>query len=206
MRAMLLLASRSPQRSALLSLAGCPYALVEHVCDESRITAADPFLLAEARAAAKARTALIDDWRERLEADAAAVLAADTVAVAGGEAIGKPRDDADAIRILERLQGSRHEVVTACCCWRPATEGVGERFAAQRSVTGVRMRPMSRAEIETYVASGESAGRAGAYAYQEHGDRFVARLDGAEDTVIGLHVPAVLRCYRAVTGVPLLGE
>jgi len=67
------------------------------------------------------------------------------------------------------------------------------------------MRPLTEEEIDAYVNSGESDGRAGAYAIQEHGDRFVTELEGSWDTVVGLNLAIVARLYRECTDHPLPG-
>ena len=111
------------------------------------------------------------------------ILAADTsVAAADGEILGKPRDADDARRMLRKLSGTRHFVVTGVA----AAHG-GELISGVAE-TAVVFRELDDAEIEAYVASGEPMGKAGAYAIQEHADGFVVRLEGPWDNVVGLPV------------------
>jgi septum formation protein len=95
--------------------------------------------------------------------------------------------------MLGHLQGTTHTVYTGHCCLRVDSGQPGE--ASRIAMTRVTMKPMSLAEIEAYVASGESDGRAGAYAIQETGDRFVSDLQGGWDTVVGLNVAMSARLY-----------
>jgi len=117
----------------------------------------------------------------------ALVVAADTVVAAEGEVIGKPADRADAVAILSRLSGSRHAVITGVCFIDTATG----REAVTSVTTWVTMRPMSRDEIQAYVDTGEAYGKAGAYAIQETGDRYVERVEGSFTNVVGLPVARV---------------
>lgn len=192
---MLLLASRSPQRATLLERAGIRFRVVASACDEETIHHPDPLVLARERARAKARAAVL------APGDAGAViLGADTVVALGATEFGKPADRADAVRILQALQGTTHDLHTGQCCivvdgdGRPGRECVGVASAR------ITMRPLTLDEIRAYVASGESDGRAGAYAIQETGDRFVTALHGDWDTVVGLHVALVAQLHQELTG------
>ena len=110
------------------------------------------------------------------------VLGADTVVVLDGEVLGKPRDDDHAVRMLSRLVGRTHHVLTGIALtW---TDG---RFLESLFVISeVEMRPASRDEILAYVALGESLDKAGAYALQGGAIRFVTRVVGSRTNVIGL--------------------
>jgi septum formation protein len=202
MAGMLLLASQSPQRRMLLTQAGLAHVCVATADDETLAVPANPQAAAVERAIHKALHADLAAHGAAIAAGSVAVLAADTVVSLRGRLIGKPADRSEAVRILMELQGSRHLVVTAHCVLRPGPSPVQ---AVGLSVAKVSMAPMSPEEIQDYVDSGESDGKAGAYAYQESGDRFVEELEGDPATVIGLHVPTVLRLLREV-GLPQLGE
>jgi septum formation protein len=186
---MILLASRSPQRAALLRAAGLPFEVVPSTCDEAAIIREDPIAQALARARAKVATAVLPAV---LPVDAV-VLGADTLVSAEGHAIGQPVDRADARRLLGRLQGTTHTIVTAHAACRP---GQADTMLDAVDHTTVCMRPMTAAAIAAYVDSGESDGKAGAYALQDGADAFVERIDGARDTVIGLHIACVLDLLR----------
>ena len=122
----------------------------------------------------------------------APILAADTVVVAAGQIRGKPSDDSDAKRMLRLLSGSVHDVLTAIVFISAAGE------AAEVATTRVRFVPMTEDEIEWYVATGEPGGKAGAYAIQGHGARYVDWIEGSWSNVVGLPVAAVYRLLRGV--------
>lgn len=196
-RRVLYLASRSSQRSLLLQRSGIRFVVVDSTCDEETVRFSDPETLALERARAKAAAAVLTPGQR---ADGpAVVLGADTVVALGAQVFGKPSDDADAARILGRLQGTTHTVYTGHCCRR--VDGGRRQEAVQVAKTQVTMRTMSPQDIAAYVASGESAGRAGAYAIQETADRFVTELRGSWDTVVGLNVAMTAGLYRDCTGV-----
>ena len=121
------------------------------------------------------------------------VLGADTVVVLKDKIIGKPADEADAQRILSELSGSEHRVVTGLALVDAAT---GRRLL-DHETTHIRMRRMTPAEIQAYVASGEGLGKAGAYALQETGDRYVERIDGSRTNVVGLPMELLERMLKA---------
>ena len=110
------------------------------------------------------------------------ILSADTVVAIGDEIVGKAVDRADARRILRRLSGTRHEVVTSLCLWKlPHDFWIG---ATER--TRLRMRRLTGDEIETYLDSGDWQGKAGAYGVQHVGDRFMEAIQGSFSNVVGL--------------------
>lgn len=185
---MLYLASQSPQRRQLLSDAGIHFQCVASRCDEEAIIVADPRSCAAARARCKAQGAVLD--AVELTANDA-VLGADTIAILDGRMIGKARDHQHARELLQSLQDSSHQVLSSHCLWRPALPDHPALLLEAAAETTVTMRPMSSDEIQAYVDSGESDGRAGAYAIQESGDQFVSRLAGDFDTVVGLHLASV---------------
>lgn len=150
--------------------------------DESSLLAGsrDPAELTRILALAKAEAVV------RLEA-AALVLAADTVVVLDGDILGKPRDPSDAAAMLGRLQGRTHLVMTGVAL----ADGVGGRRETAVEETLVTMRPLSRTEVEAYVASGESMDKAGAYAIQGLGATLVTRVEGCFYNVVGLPLARV---------------
>ena len=179
----------------LLSRAGIAFDVVDSTCDEETVRFPDPRTLALERARAKAAAAVLS--AEQRAVKPAVILGADTVVALGAEIFGKPADRADAVRILSQLQDSSHTIYTGQCCLRVDAGNTYE--ATHVAITHVTMRPMSQLEIADYVASGESDGRAGAYAIQETGDRFVAGIHGAWDTVVGLNVALTARLYLECT-------
>ena len=121
------------------------------------------------------------------------VLGADTIVVLGDEIIGKPADEADARRILSQLSGAEQRVMTGVALVDAAT---GRRWLAH-DVTRLRMRRMTPQEIDAYVAGGEAMGKAGAYAIQETGDRYVEQMDGSMTNVVGLPMELLERMLKA---------
>jgi septum formation protein len=120
------------------------------------------------------------------------VLAADTVVVVDGTILGKPADERDAKRMLRLLSGRNHEVVTGVyLLHRTGVESIVE-------VSTVVFAPLTDAEIDWYVVSGEPFDKAGAYAIQGLASRFVTRIEGSYSNVVGLPVAQVYGlCARA---------
>lgn len=126
----------------------------------------------------------------------AVVLAADTVVVLGDAALGKPRDEGDAIAMLESLEGRAHEVKT-----RFAIGAAGDRQAplfARTVTTEVHFRPLSRDVIERYVRTGEGRDKAGGYAIQGIGGFAVSRIVGSYSNVVGLPVCEVVEALESL--------
>lgn len=183
---MLVLASASLRRRELLERLGVQFEVVTSGADETAPAGMAPDDVACAIARRKALS--VAPSRE------VPVLAADTIVVAAdGEILGKPADAADARRILAKLSGTTHRVVTGVCL---ATER-GTRVATESCSTSVTMRRLTDEEIAAYVASGECFDKAGAYAIQETADRFVTRVDGSFTNVVGLPLELVGRMLAA---------
>ena len=177
-----ILASGSPRRRDLMAAAGIAFEVVPPTLAEPRrSTVPQPVQWAEALAYFKART-IAEQFPGRI------VLGADTLCVHEGQVLGKARDADHAREILGQLSGTRHAVVTGVALCGPQ----GKRVIASET-TGVQMRTMSDAEITAYIDSGEWIGKAGAYAIQETADRYVDRLDGSFDNVVGLPIGLVRR-------------
>ncbi|MBM4039252.1 MAG: septum formation protein Maf, partial [Planctomycetes bacterium] len=181
-RCKLVLASASPRRRELLAQMGYRFEAVAPDVDE----AVDPSLPAERQAEVLAE--------RKAEAVAgrvgkALVLGADTLVACEGRVIGKAADAAQAREFLRLLTSHRHAVITGLCALDTAT---GERQVAH-DTTWVTMQPMSEAELDGYIAGCGWRDKAGAYAIQEGGDRFIERLDGSESNVVGLPVELVAR-------------
>lgn len=179
---MLVLASASPRRRQLLAQLGLRFRVRESAVDESSLRGGfrDPAELTRILALAKAEAIV------RLEAGAV-VLGADTVVVLDGDILGKPRDPSEAAAMLGRLQGRTHRVVTGVAL----AEGANGRRETAAEETLVTMRPLTRPEIEAYVASGEPMDKAGAYAIQGLGAALVTRVEGCFYNVVGLPLARV---------------
>jgi septum formation protein len=175
----LLLASASPRRAELLRAAGFAFDVQPAGADETVHPGELPEPYARRVAQAKAR-AVASAAGPRI------VLAADTIVVAGGEVLGKPVDAGDAARMLRRLAGRRHEVLTAVVLLAP-----GRMPLIHVETTAVEFLPLSEAEIAWYVATGEPADKAGAYGIQGLASRFVSRIEGSYSNVVGLPIARV---------------
>ena len=125
------------------------------------------------------------------------MLGADTEVVLDGTIFGKPKDAADAIRMLTLLSARTHQVLTAVAI------GWEERIVAEISTSAVTMRRLGQDEIERYVATGEPFDKAGAYAVQGRAASFVSRIDGSYSGVMGLPLYETAQALAAI-GFPVL--
>jgi septum formation protein len=177
--ALLVLASASPRRSELLRAAGIRFDVVPADVDERQLEGEDADGYVRRLATEKAsRVAITHPGRP--------ILGADTTVVVDGELLGKPRDTAEAVSMLGRLSGRSHQVLTGVCL---IDAGGGSETAL--ATTTVEFRPLTPAEIDGYVASGEPMDKAGAYAIQGEAGRFVTRIHGPYDNVVGLPVALI---------------
>jgi septum formation protein len=169
------LASASPRRAELLRQIGVRFSTVVTSLDEAPLAGEDPGNYVRRMAIEKASHA-----RTHQLPVGAAVLAADTAVVLEGEIFGKPADKKDALKMMARLSGREHRVLTAVALHAPGTRLVA------LSESSVKMRPISVAEAEAYWNTGEPADKAGAYAIQGLGAIFVEYLQGSYSGVMGL--------------------
>jgi septum formation protein len=176
----LVLASRSPQRRAILEQLGLPFVVVPPRYEELDPPDADPVELVRAHAQGKARSVAG-------EADELPVLGVDTTVVCGGRVYGKAAGPEEAAEMLEALAGATHEVVSGLCLLTPAWEEL------HTETTRVTFRPLTARDIAAYVSSGEWEGRAGAYAIQGRGAALVERIDGDYLNVVGLPAALLVR-------------
>jgi septum formation protein len=175
----LILASGSPRRAALLRQAGIAFEQGPPPgVDETPPLGVSPREVALTLAERKVTAAVA-------RAPGRRVLSADTVVALGGDLLGKPADEEEAVRLLTRLAGREHRIFTGVAVGRDGTLLSG--------VAGARVKvdPMSAAQIRAYVATGEPIGKAGGYALQGRAAAFVRLLEGAPDTIIGLPVELV---------------
>jgi septum formation protein len=180
----LILASASPRRRELLAGAGIAFEVRPAGIAEERRPGEAPAALARRLALEKASAVA----RSAGPAPPRTVLAADTIVVLGDEVLGKPRGSEHALELLGRLVGRSHRVVTGVAVVQSAT--LAARSAVVESC--VSMRRATRAELEAYVATGEPLDKAGAYAVQGEGRRFVLAVRGSESNVIGLPMEETL--------------
>lgn len=174
----LILASSSARRRSLLIEWGYDFKVVAPDITEPPATkgkALTPASWVEATAYNKAYVVAVDH-------PDTIVVGADTVVVHGEEVIGKPKDEADARRILTKQFAGRNEVITGVAVLYPPDR----RRIITHVVTTIMMRAMTEAELEAYMVGGAWEDKAGAYALQEGGDKFVLSMDGSESNVVGL--------------------
>lgn len=168
----LILASQSPRRRELLSLTGIPFAVDASEVDE--------------RCDLGARDAVLELCKRKALAAAArhpgqVVLASDTLVAVDDVPLGKPRDEADAFRMLRSLADRWHQVYTGVC-----VIGADGALHAQVDATDVCFGPMTDASIRAYIATGEPMDKAGAYALQGIAGLWIEEIRGSHTNVIGL--------------------
>ncbi|HET6603533.1 MAG TPA: Maf family protein [Xanthomonadaceae bacterium] len=184
---MLYLASRSPRRAQLLEQLGVRYGVLEVEVPEQRQPAEPPEDYVSRVAREKAGAGLL----KVVAAPGAVVLGADTEVVLGDQVFGKPADAADAARMLGKLSGREHRVISAVWCLSAGRED----HAVQTSL--VRFAGLAQDEIRDYIASGEADGKAGAYAIQGRAGAFVEHLSGSYSGVMGLPLFETARLLRS---------
>ncbi len=176
----LVLASRSPQRKAILEQLGIPFDVVPPRYDEEAPEVADAVDVVRKHAQAKARS-IAEDAGER------PVLGVDTEVVLQGLIFGKPADATEAEQMLEELAGQTHVVLSGLCLLTPAWEVV------EHEGTRVTFRELAARDLAAYVATGEWEGRAGAYAIQGRGASLVSGIEGDYLNVVGLPAALLVR-------------
>lgn len=185
-QARLVLASASPRRAMLLEQIGVGFEVAPSAVEEVVAEDMTPGEVVESLSHQKAS----DVAMARPEVDL--VLGADTVVVSEGRILGKPVDSEDAKRMLQALSGRWHQVFTGFTLVSPKTGRTVSGF----TVSDVRFRELSEAEIAAYVATGEPLDKAGAYGIQERGALLVAEIRGDYSNIVGLPLPAVAAAWR----------
>jgi septum formation protein len=182
----IVLASASPRRAELLRAAGIEFETIVADVDERTRPGESASAYVARLALAKAR-AVVDRAAGR------PVLAADTAVVIDDDILGKPVDGGDARRMLHRLSGRVHLVITGVCLNDPATASDPSIIV---ETTTVQFSPVTDAEIDWYVASGEPMDKAGGYAIQGLASRFITRIDGSYSNVVGLPLARVYEMLK----------
>jgi septum formation protein len=181
-----ILASASPRRAELLTHAGFAFEVDAADVDETPLHAEDAAAYVARVARAKAVVVA------RRHPPSAVILAADTTVVVDGGVLGKPKDNADATRMLSLLSGRAHDVLTAVVIRRGDVERV------EVVSTQVTFLDLTAGDIAWYVQTGEPEGKAGAYGIQGRAARFVDRIDGSWSNVVGLPISTVWRMVRTL--------
>ena len=183
----IILASKSPRRRELLSEIYPEFKIVTADCDESLEPSVHPKDGVSLLAKRKGEAVL------PLVSDDALVISSDTLVELDGVALGKPKDAADARDMLSSLSGRAHNVHTGI-----AVHYNGKRVARTAS-TAVYFRTLTDMEIEEYVNSGDPMDKAGAYGIQSGAGKFVEKIDGDYDTVVGLSTRLLRQLIEEVT-------
>ena len=174
----LYLASQSPRRTELLTQVGIDHTVVSSSYEEPNEGYDSPIAMVKVQALGKARCAVGIP-------KGGIVLGADTIVVLDNEVLGKPQDEADARKMLERLSGRSHSVVTGVALLIKGDEVVFH------NETKVYFKELAPFEIESYIASGEPMDKAGAYGIQGKGALWVEKIEGSYTNVVGLPVEHV---------------
>mgnify|MGYP006301903295 CR=1 FL=1 len=186
----LILASNSPQRKKLLKDDGFNFTVYPSQLEEKVDSKWDPVTCVKELAKQKAKAIIEKIWQsnniEYLQKNSV-ILAADTVAAINKEIFGKPNDYDDAYKMLWKLSRNRHMVITGVCLW-PL---IRKEPIIDVDITYITMRHMKKEEIKNYINSKESYGKAGAYAIQSKADKFVEKIEGNFDNVVGLPLKLV---------------
>ena len=182
------LASASPRRKELLVLAGFSPEVVPSSVEE-KITGSDPSKAAEGLSRMKC---LDVAEKKKSAAGRSVVLGSDTIVVLDDRILGKPKDRENACRMLRRLQGRKHQVITGVTIALVEDGSIRETDTFS-SRTDVWVASMSEEEIRAYVETGDPLDKAGAYGIQGPFARFIEKIEGDYYTVVGLPVAAVYR-------------
>ena len=168
----LILASQSPRRQELLQLFHIPFTVRVADIDEAMDPQKAPF--DEVARVSRLKALAVERENDDI------IIAADTIVVVNGTVLGKPRDEAEAFRMLRKLSGRTHTVYTAVSV---AYRG---RLLTRVEATGVRFRAFDRREAEEYVKTGEPMDKAGSYAIQGIGGALVSKFEGEFEVIVGL--------------------
>ena len=185
-----ILASQSPRRRELLGLTGLDFVVRVADIDETMDPGKAPF--DEVARVSRMKALAIPREPEDV------VIAADTIVVCQGQVLGKPKDEADAFRILSLLSGGHHEVMTGLTVLR------GDEIITHTEVTKIHFRPLLPQEIRAYIATGEPMDKAGAYGIQGGAALFADGMDGDYYNVMGLPVCRLGMILRSL-GLPVMG-
>jgi septum formation protein len=194
----LILASASPRRQELLTQAGFRFTVQPSSVSESRREGEDVIRFVTRLSREKAEEVFAQ--RQEGNAEPVIVLGADTVVVCDGEVMGKPADAADATRMLLRLSGRTHQVITGVAVvWGSSSQPSVEAAA---EVTQVTMLTLSAEEVARYVAGGDPMDKAGAYGIQGYAGRWIPRIRGCYFNVVGLPLALVASLLEGVQSRP----
>lgn len=180
----LILASQSPRRRELMGFFHLPFRICAADIDETMDPVKDPF--DEVARVSRAKAAATKRGPEDV------VIAADTIVVCSGQILGKPRNEADAVRMLTLLSGRKHQVMTGLTVLR------GNETESTTETADIYFRELTQKEIDAYVRTGEPMDKAGAYGIQGGAALFVEKIDGDFYNVMGLPVCRLGQILRRI--------
>lgn len=197
---MIILASASPRRKEILEGLGVDFRIIVADVDESS-DERDPQKLTEELARRKGLAVyqkIVDERPDNIDPDDCVIISADTVVWCDGEIFGKPRDRADAERMIRKISGGEHKVISgvAIIC--------GGEAKSVSCVTAVKVSELSDCELMRYIESGEPMDKAGSYAIQGKFSLWIEGIDGCYFNVVGLPVNALAKLYFECTGERLI--
>lgn len=182
----LVLASSSPRRREIFKLIGFDFTTVDINVDETISPGIHPENAALEIAKKKARAAF------EIKKDTI-IISADTIVIlSDGTVLGKPQDSRDAARMLSKMQGASHTVITAVAL----LNGPEDKIVAAYDKALVIFLPMNSSEIDWYISTGEPMDKAGAYGLQEKGMLFVQKIEGSPSAVIGMPVHLLFQLFK----------
>ncbi len=181
----IILASASPRRKELLAMITPDFEVICSDVDESSITADSPKQLAQALAKAKCM-AVAQQYPEKV------VIGCDTVVEKDGRVYGKPKNEQDAVQMLQTLSGASHEVHTGVCIAK------GTKVVCFAASSTVRFYPLSDEQIAEYVKSGEPFDKAGGYGIQGGAALFCEGIEGCYYNIMGFPVSRVARALQEI--------
>lgn len=193
----IILASASPRRKELLEQIGLTFAVCPAKGEEI-VRATEPSEVVRELASQKAQeiASMVKSYGEShaqwMTPQDIMVIGADTIVACAGKILGKPKDEADALRMLSLLSGNTHAVYTGVCLVFLGDSGRAGQITFHER-TNVQMRPMDEDEIRRYIATGEPMDKAGAYGIQGKCAIFIDKIDGDYNNVVGLPVAAIYR-------------
>ena len=191
-----ILASASPRRREMLTDMGLDFSVITADTDESSTTSS-PAALAEELAARKGRAVADKLSREGSLSGNDIIISADTIVVCDKEILGKPKDREDARRMIKKLSGRAHTVISGVALT------FGEKTFSAHSSTTVCFDEICDEDIERYLDTKEPYDKAGAYGIQGRAAAWVNRIDGCYFGVVGLPLNTLDKLHRQVIGRPL---
>jgi len=186
----IILASQSERRREILEKFGIEFSVIvptdDEISPDGKLSPVN-FVQENSRRKCESVAAKFNKNNEN-----AIIIGCDTIASLNGKIIGKPKSKNDAKRILRMLSGTKHQVITCITVIKTPENKTITTF----DTTQINMMPMTNEEIDAYVESGEALGKAGAYAIQETGDRFVRISQGSFYNVVGLPIEKLLEILK----------